>query len=246
MTRLVHNVQKKQHKERSQVALRQKYGFLEKKKDYRLRAADYHKKQAALKALKEQAANYNPDEYYHAMTRRRTDDKGILLSEPEAELLSVDQVKLLKLQDVNYVRTMRLHEAKRIAAEKQQVMLQASGKHTVFVDLAEEQRKFDAAKYFDTDASLVERRQNRLRLDQLELNKGVVAQTLLADTRKQQQKEKLAHLRQLKLRLERERQLKEVEQRMDLEREMLKKGAKKKIVEADGTTRFQWLQIRKR
>lgn len=245
MTRLVHNVQKKQHKERSQVALRQRYGILEKKKDYRLRADDYHKKQAALKVLKEQAANYNPDEYYHAMTRKRTDADGIQLEDGN-ECMTVDQVKLLKLQDINYVRTMRLHESKRVAAEKQNVIINGSGKHTVFVDLEQAQEMFDPATYFDTDASMVERRQNRIRRDQLELNTGVITTDVSPEVRKKQQQEKLTLLKQLKQRLERERQLREVEHAMDMKQELLKKGNKKKVIGPDGKASFRWKQIRKR
>lgn len=114
MVKLVHNVQKKQHKEGSQTLDRSKYGLLEKKKDYRLRAADYHKKQAALKALKHKAKAYNPDEYYHSMTRKKTDDCGILVTDRGNESLSVAQVKLLKSQDSNYVRTLRLNELQKI------------------------------------------------------------------------------------------------------------------------------------
>ena len=85
---------------------------------YRKSSIDYHKKQAALKALKEKAKLHNPDEYYHAMTRKKTDDKGILISERDNEVLSVEQAKLLKTQDVNYIRTMRLNELKKIEKEK--------------------------------------------------------------------------------------------------------------------------------
>lgn len=244
MAKLVHNVQKKQHRERSQTGERAKYGLLEKKKDYKLRATDYHKKQAAIKALKHKAAAHNPDEYYHAMTARRTDDRGILVADRGNESLSVQQVKLMKTQDVNYVRTMRLNQQAKIAKTQRELAFDAQGKHTVFVDSAEQQRQFEPARFFDTDRLMLAKRENRLRLGQLETNRGAVRRDA-ADGERDSTK-KLKRYKALKLLLDRERQLREVEARMEHTRELMKKGSKKKVVDGEGRVSFRWKNQRKR
>ncbi|CAK9436267.1 uncharacterized protein LODBEIA_P08250 [Lodderomyces beijingensis] len=247
MAKLVHNVQKKQHRERSQKASRSRYGLLEKKKDYKLRAADYHKKQAALKALKEKAKTHNPDEYYHAMTKKRTDDKGILIADRDTEALSVDQVKLLKTQDVNYIRTMRMSELNKIGKQQSGKIFPGSGKHTVFVDSGEEQDSFKPEEYFNTDESLLEKRENRLRASSLHSNTGLVgSQNFSSDQKQRMEEKKLKSYKALQRSIAREKQLKEVEEIMNRNLEAMKSGNKKKITGKDGKTHFKWKNERKR
>ncbi|KAJ1933579.1 Small subunit (SSU) processome component, partial [Linderina pennispora] len=52
---------RREHKERGQISSRKGLGFLEKHKDYVLRARDYNQKQAQLKRLRERARERNPD-----------------------------------------------------------------------------------------------------------------------------------------------------------------------------------------
>lgn len=249
MAKLVHNVQKKQHKERSQTLDRAKYGLLEKKKDYKLRAADFHKKQAALKVLKQKAAQYNPDEYYHAMTRKKTDENGIAIIERESsESLSAQQLKLLKSQDANYVKTMRLNEMQKIEKLKNKLEFKSSGKHTIFVDSVEEKEQFNPEEYFKTDLSMLERRENRLRVDQLETSNKLIKRDLFTDQeeRDRLEKEKLNEYRLLKERMKREKQLREVEQKMEMAKELMKNGDRRKLVDSDGNVHFKWKTQRKR
>lgn len=248
MAKLVHNVQKKQHKERSQTLDRARYGLLEKKKDYKLRAADYHKKQAALKVLKQKAAQYNPDEYYHAMTKRKTDEDGIAIQDRGNESLSIQQMKLFKSQDVNYVRTMRLNEALKIEKLKDQLDFKAQGKHTVFVDSVAERDNFKPEEFFGTDVGMLDRRENRLRLEQLENSEKLIKQELYADNdeREALEKEKLNQYRLLKERMTRAKDLKQVEDKLDLTKELMKKGDRRKLKDAEGNVHFKWKTQRKR
>ena len=59
------------YRERSQPKARAKLGMLEKHKDYKLRAVDFHRKEDALQKMKEKAALKNPDEFYFNMVRTK-------------------------------------------------------------------------------------------------------------------------------------------------------------------------------
>lgn len=249
MTKLVHNVQKKQHRERSQIQGRERYGLLEKKKDYRLRAADYHKKQAALKALKKKAANYNPDEYYHAMTRRQADQNGALVADRGNEELSVQEVKLLKTQDANYIRTIKSKEIAQIDKQKKDLNFRSQGKHTVYVDSAEDQKNFKPEEFFETDRSMLKRRENRLRLSQLKSNEKIInddGKFFNPETKAKLDEKKLKNMRLLKERMDRVEKLNKVESRMQLTKELMKKGSRKKMKDLEGKIVYKWKNQRKR
>ena len=103
MSSLRNAVKRRTHKERSQPAERRKFGLLEKKKDYILRARDFHKKEDALKVLRKKAANRNPDEFYFAMQKQRTNDGVHIANEDLSNKYTQDELHLMKTQDVKYV-----------------------------------------------------------------------------------------------------------------------------------------------
>jgi U3 small nucleolar RNA-associated protein 11 len=73
MSSLRNSINRREHRERAQPASRvQKFGLLEKHKDYVLRARDYHRKQDRLNALRNRARNRNDDEFNHGMINAQT------------------------------------------------------------------------------------------------------------------------------------------------------------------------------
>ncbi|MBN3319802.1 UTP11 protein, partial [Atractosteus spatula] len=162
------------HKERSQPSFRKHLGFLEKKKDYKLRADDYHKKQNTLNALQKKALNKNPDEFYFKMTSTQLQDGVQVLRHPEEELTE-EQKKVMRTQDMKYVEMKRVAEAKKIERLKSELhLLDAEGKmqnnHTFFVDSKKEVKEFDLASHLNTAPELVDRVYNRPTTDMLQKN----------------------------------------------------------------------------
>ena len=92
---------RRDHKERGQLSSRKHLGLLEKKKDYRQRADNYHRKQDQLRVLQNKAKLRNADEFYHGMIKKKTRG-GVHVAEGN-NTLSGDVIKLLKTQDSNYV-----------------------------------------------------------------------------------------------------------------------------------------------
>jgi U3 small nucleolar RNA-associated protein 11 len=96
-------IHRREHKERSQPQHRKKYGFLEKHKDYKQRAVNYHKKEDIIKNLTLKASLRNPDEFYYGMVNKST-KKGVETIANKAIDRTGKQLKSMKEQDHNYLQ----------------------------------------------------------------------------------------------------------------------------------------------
>ncbi|KAJ4366133.1 hypothetical protein N0V83_007768 [Neocucurbitaria cava] len=162
MSSMRNAVQRRNHKERAQPVERQKWGLLEKRKDYKLRAADHREKKAKLKILSQKARDRNPDEFSFKMMSSKVDKQGKKVADRGNEALSVEVVKLLKTQDAGYIRTMLQMARKEREQLEQRLILEEQGEvkaykdeeksrrsqHRVFVDNEEEQEEFDPDAWF--------------------------------------------------------------------------------------------------
>ncbi|MCJ1297279.1 hypothetical protein MMC08_000065 [Hypocenomyce scalaris] len=180
MSSMRNAVQRRNHKERAQPLEREKWGVLEKHKDYSLRAKDYNEKKKRLKILRQKAAERNPDEFHFGMMSSKTHNGGQKLADRGSQVLSQDVVKLLKTQDAGYLRTMaqkarrereRLEEEYILGEGDAVTVLGGNsnggdGKHIVYVESTAEQKIFNPAGYFDTATDGLNRRYNRPRTEQ--------------------------------------------------------------------------------
>ncbi|KAE8151040.1 putative U3 small nucleolar RNA-associated protein Utp11 [Aspergillus avenaceus] len=107
MSSMRNAVHRRQHKERGQLEGREKWGILEKHKDYSLRAKDYNAKKAKIKRLEEKVRDRNPDEFAFGMMSAHSQKAGKhgAANRASAAGLSHDAIKLLKTQDAGYLRT---------------------------------------------------------------------------------------------------------------------------------------------
>jgi U3 small nucleolar RNA-associated protein 11 len=177
MSSMRNAVQRRNHKERAQPLERQKWGLLEKRKDYKLRAADHKSKKKTLKALKQKVADKNPDEFSFAMLSSTVDKQGIKVADRGNKALEMDVVKLLKTQDAGYIRTMlqvvrkqRMELEEKIVMEGNEVRTVKGGdgkeaQHTVFVGDKKEQRKFKPDEWFGTGGAWPEKALNGAEAD---------------------------------------------------------------------------------
>jgi U3 small nucleolar RNA-associated protein 11 len=176
MSSIRNAVKRKTHKERAQPSNRERFGLLEKKKDYVLRAKDHNVKKRRIQAMQEKAAFRNPDEFYFKMQSSAT--KQGLPTTVGTNGLDTETVMLLKSQDLNYISMKkRVDERKIEKLESSLHCISAAetagrmNKHTIFFDSDDEEedmRRFDPAQHFDTHPDLVDRAVNRPRKEQLE------------------------------------------------------------------------------
>ncbi|XP_060547381.1 probable U3 small nucleolar RNA-associated protein 11 [Pantherophis guttatus] len=240
----------RQHLERGQLSSRKSLGLLEKKADYRLRAADFHKKRDALQALRRRAQEKNPDEFYFRMTRTPLQDGVHVISQQEAES-TPEQQKLLKTQDLKYVEMKRAAEVKKIEQLKSELhLLEAEGKqpnkHLFFFDTKKEVQEFDVALHLNTAPELVSRVYNRPTLETLKKNavSGITTDGQLQRLARQR-KGQYSLLRQ---RIERERKMFVIAQKLQTRKDLLDKTErvklKKETVNQPAIYKFQFRRKR--
>jgi U3 small nucleolar RNA-associated protein 11 len=158
MSSMRNAVQRRNHKERAQPLERQKWGLLEKKKDYSKRAKDHNEKKRKLGLLKAKAADRNEDEFYFGMMNSTTKN-GVKVAKRGADnaggggkSLSMDVVKLMKTQDVAYLRTVLQSTRKEIARLEQEVV---AGDKGVKVDAVSKSHKTVFADEEDSEPEMM-------------------------------------------------------------------------------------------
>uniref|UniRef100_A0A1Z5KUS8 U3 small nucleolar RNA-associated protein 11 n=1 Tax=Ornithodoros moubata TaxID=6938 RepID=A0A1Z5KUS8_ORNMO len=239
------------HKERHQPESRKHLGFLEKKRDYKVRARNYQNKQQKLKRLQQRALSKNPDEFYFHMINS-TLKNGEHHEKLKGEEFTDAQLKLMQTQDLNYITMKRNTESKKI--DKLQSNLHFLGadsavknKHIFFVDSKEEAKDFDFAKRLGTHPAMLDRTYNRPRLETLQdKHLGDVSDDVLEESRKEMKKS----YQELSKRIARERELAVVGAKMEMKKRLLdrKHPPVKKVKEGtkESAPVYLWKKERKR
>ncbi|MCO5576369.1 hypothetical protein L7F22_030179 [Adiantum nelumboides] len=231
MSSLRNAVRRRAHKERSQPSNRQNYGLLEKHKDYVLRARDFHRKEDAIKKLKEKAAARNPDEFYFKMINTKTVD-GVHRQQTVAKQYTHDELLLMKTQDIGYVLSKAQSEHKKV--ERLQAALHSLDRTPV-----------NKHTYFTENGNAAKEMRPLLMSDQ--------SQSHGVGTKLPKRIKKLRDgaYRELKERTERAAKLRSMVMTMGMQKEVMGKGRKRKLNNDEVSSSaeapvFKWHKERKR
>ncbi|XP_024030994.1 probable U3 small nucleolar RNA-associated protein 11 [Morus notabilis] len=229
MSSLRNAVSRRAHKERAQPQARKKFGHLEKHKDYVERAKAYHKKEETIQRLKEKAAFRNPDEFYFKMIKSRTFD-GVHKVQGEANKYTQEELMLMKTQDIGYVLQKAQSEKKRVEklnATLQSTDNQPSKRHVYFAEDRDEAKELQS------------RSSNHEKLP------------ASADIPDRIKRKTAASYRELEARRNRVNELEKIYMDMAMQKELQKKGRKRKlredeIVSPTSKPVYKWRAERKR
>ncbi|KAL4871230.1 hypothetical protein BDV12DRAFT_32609 [Aspergillus spectabilis] len=153
MSSMRNAVQRRNHRERGQLKGREKWGILEKHKDYSLRAKDYNTKKEKIKRLEEKAHTKNPDEFAFGMMSSHSATKGKhgtgMRDSATARGLSNDAIKLLKTQDIGYLRTVGERVRRQMERVQEDVKIQEGIRGVLGEDGNDKEEEEDDEDDFD-------------------------------------------------------------------------------------------------
>lgn len=264
MPALENAVKRRTHKERAQPTGRRSYGLLEKKKDYVLRARDFHRKEATIKKFQKKAEERNPDEFYFAMEKACTKDGVHIANTLQPNKYSQEELALMKTQDVKYLSLKTRVETEKVRKLRSSLHFIGAAppprRHIVFVDCPQEAATFDAATHFDTPAELLGRAFNRPRTEQLTqpqlvtAGAGVATAAELHRATRRADRKKQAAYRELSQRVERLEKVGGLAAKMAYQKEVMKAGGRKRKLRPDervdggkaSAAVFKWKRERKK
>jgi len=218
-------IPRRKYRERSQNERRKKLGFLEKKQDYKIRAEDYHAKEKKYKNLKEAARTRNPDEFYHKMIKAKIID-GEHVQFPDDKTL--EQKIVTNTQFINLVNFKKSQLEKE--AEKLKYRLQLNknifeggnkSTHTLYYD--------DEDEYFEEqkkEKELLNKKRNR---DKNNGENDEMSNDAINDDNKKLTPENKQLINTYKQRKKHIKQLQQISQGLQEQKELLKPSKKKKI-----------------
>ncbi|KAK4485493.1 hypothetical protein RD792_008135 [Penstemon davidsonii] len=229
MSSLRNSLPRRAHKERAQPHSRRKFGLLEKHKDYVVRARAFHQKEQAIQKLKEKAAFRNPDEFYFKMINTKTSD-GVHRQESVANKYTKEELMLMKTQDIGYILQKLQTEKKkidRLCGMLHSLDNPSSSKRVFYAENREEARE--------------------IRAKVSEQEKVPDAEDLPKNIKRKMG----SSYRELEARQGRVRELEKIYMDMAMQKELQKKGRKRKLREDEivsPTSRpvYKWRQERKR
>jgi U3 small nucleolar RNA-associated protein 11 len=178
---------------------------------------------------------------------------GVHKAESAATGFKIEDLKVMKGQDRNYLQAVKSAEDKKI--ERLQATLHAmptgrQNQHTIFVDDEAAAHAFDPAEYFKTDSSLLDRTYNRPTRDMLAAEGAFDNTVADQKKRKRLQKDTDKSYHELETRQDRSMKIGKIVSQIDMERELLQKGRRKKVQDADrvaGTPAvYKWKAERRR
>eukprot|EP01083_Nonionella_stella_P172335 591137_1 len=230
---------KRMHKERAQPQHRKRFGLfsglLEKKKDYVLRARNYHMKEDHLKLLRGKASMRNPDEFFFKMINSTTED-GVHISKIERDR-TAETIKRMTSEDISYLAskcTSEMNKIQRMKSSLHMLDAEKQNTHTVFFDNEEQRTIFQKSKE--------------------KLQESAITEVPSSSKKPTEQLERLrAHqYKDLNSRLKRYAKLRDMVSQLQTRKNLMGKGRRKKIVtESDDLgdpvkTVYKWRKERKR
>lgn len=245
MSSLTKAIKSKQriHRERTNVLRK---GFLERKKDYQVRAAEFHRRQDLFTKLRKKALEKNPDEFYFKMKSSRLVDGVHFEIRKDDDEVSAEELQLMQSQDLKYVRYKRSIDLKKIDRMQSELHLidhedKPSNSHTFFVDNKKEVKQFDFSRKMKMNPELLELGFNFANPDAL---KNVSADDVEASAEVKRLK-----YRRLENRLKREAFLNTLGNKMEIKKRLLNKNETAKRVKkgtVDTAPVYRWKTERKK